>query len=246
MENSLHQTCRKLQRAYRTGKLGQTRMPEDSSPGFAQNDVEGRLAYFTLPMALNYQRDSYKLWEAALKTWNDKTTRKIFDIASVAKMPESELRKLLMKHKLALQPNKHIATWKTIADTVHREWGSFDKFLKATGYDFLRLRDIVQKKHKKGFPYLSGPKIFNYWAFVLGEYGEVKLKNRESIEIAPDTHILQCSLRLGVISDDETEALDRNAISLRWREALSGSGIDPIEMHPPLWFWSRNGFIYEP
>jgi len=28
------------------------------------------------------------------------------------------------------------------------------------------------------------------------------------------------------------------------RILLAGSGIAPIDMHPPLWFWSRNGFIF--
>jgi hypothetical protein len=75
--NLLHQNCRKLLEAYRTGKLGQTKMPEDSNPNFDDDQIEMRLAYFTLPMALNYQRDSYKLWEAALKTINDDLTKKV-------------------------------------------------------------------------------------------------------------------------------------------------------------------------
>ncbi len=35
-------------------------MPEDSNPGNFAN-AEERLVYFTLPMALNYQRNSYSL-----------------------------------------------------------------------------------------------------------------------------------------------------------------------------------------
>jgi len=203
------------------------------------------MAYFTLPMALNYQRDSYKLWDSALKTWNDKETRKVFDVVLVSKMSDEELRKRLLKYKLALQPNKHIATWKTIAKTIAEEWGSFSNFVKTIDNDFLILRNFVQIKHKKQFPYISGPKIFNYWSFILGEYGGVLLKNREYIEIAPDTHITQCSVLLGVITQDEAEKLPKNEISERWRKLLEGSSIVPIEMHPPLWFWSRNGFIYK-
>lgn len=243
--SQLHQNCKKLLEAYKNGKLGQTKMPEDSNPGFTKNQIEERLSYFTLPMALNYQRDSYKLWEAALKTWNDKSTRKVFDVKAVAKMSKIELQKLLLKYQLALQPNKHTENWKTIATAVAKEWGSFEEFIKATSKDFLKLREIVQKKHKKDFPYLSGPKIFNYWSFVLGEYGGVKLKNKEFIEIAPDTHITQCSVKLGVITKQESLNLAKEEISDRWRKLLKGSGITPIEMHPPLWFWSRNGFVYK-
>ncbi len=243
--NQLHENCRKLLDAYRAGKLGQTKMPEDSNPGFSDREMEMRLAYFTLPMALNYQRDSYKLWESALKTWNDMDTRNVFDVAAVSKMSDDELREKLLKYKIALQPNKHIATWKAIANTVSAEWGSMSDFMQVTGGDFLSLRELVQGKYKKQFPYLSGPKIFNYWSFILGEYGGVDLKNREYIEIAPDTHITQCSVLLGVITADEVDGLSKDQISERWRTLLTGSCIAPIEMHPPLWFWSRNGFLYE-
>jgi hypothetical protein len=221
-------------------------MPEDSNPSFTDNQSEMRLAYFTLPMALNYQRDSYKLWEAGLKTWQDKNMRQVFDVKQVSKMSEKELREKLLKYRLALQPNKHIQTWKTIAGTIYSKWGSLDNFIEAIDKDFLVLKDIVQTKHKKGFPYLSGPKIFNYWSFILGEYGKIKLKNREYIDIAPDTHITQCSVLLGVITQVEAATLSKDEISNRWRNLLKDSNIAPIEMHPPLWFWwSRNGFIYK-
>ncbi|MBI2409606.1 hypothetical protein HYV30_01010 [Candidatus Kaiserbacteria bacterium] len=242
---SLIQTCQKLIDAYKTGKIGQTRMPEDSNPGFAEDKWDMRLAYFTLPMALNYQRDSYKLWEAALETFRDPETHFVFDIAEVSSRREEEVRAALLKHRLALQPNKHIHTWRIIATTVKNNWGSFDNFMKATDGDFLKLKQLVQSDFKKGFPYLSGPKIFNYWSFIISTYGGVNLKNRYQIDIAPDTHIIQCSVKLGVITQGEAEKLSKENISQRWREILKGSGIDPIDMHPPLWFWSRNNFIFD-
>jgi len=245
MSNQLHQNCKALLIAYKNDELGQTIMPEDSNPNFSENDAEMRLAYFTLPMALNYQRDSYKLWESVLKTWKDKETRKVFDVTEVTKMSDDKLRELLMRYKVALQPNKHIATWKSIANVIAKEWGGFVPFIEATGQDFLVLKDLVNVKHKKQFPYLSGPKIFNYWSFILGEYGMVQLKNKEYIEIAPDTHITQCSILLGVITAEEAVKLSKNEISERWRMLLRDSGITPIEMHPPLWFWSRNGFLFK-
>jgi len=243
--NDLHKNCKELINAYKSGQLGQTKMPEDSNPSFSVGEIEMRIAYFTLPMALNYQRDSYKLWENALKTWQDKETRKVFDVVLVSKMSDEELREKLLKYKLALQPNKHIATWKTIAETIFKEWGSFSDFIKTIDGDFLVLKDVVQVKYKKNFPYLSGPKIFNYWSFILGEYGQVKLKNKEYISIAPDTHITQCSILLGVITENEARTLSKDQISERWKTSLVGSDIDPIDMHPPLWFWSRNGFVYK-
>ena len=245
MQNKLHQICHQLLTAYKTGLLGNTSMPEDSHPDFVKLTSEQRLSYFTLPMALNYQRDSYKLWQAALQTWSDPETNYVFDVAWCAKTNTEILRGYLLKYKLALQPNKHIQTWQTIANTIYSRWGSMADFISTINNDFLVLKEIVQTKYKKGLPYLSGPKIFNYWSFILFSYGGVNLINREHIEIAPDTHVIQCSIRLGIITKDEANSMTRDQISRRWRDTLQGSGITPIDMHPPLWFWSRNGFKYK-
>jgi hypothetical protein len=244
MKENLHKNCHVLLEAFESGKLGQTVMPEDSNPGVESMNNESRLVYFTLPMALNYQRDSYKLWEAALKTYNDPKTHFVFDIAKVAVCSEDELRGALMKYKLALQPNKHIHTWHTISKSVYEHWKSFSNLLSVVENDFLKLKQLITIDYKKQFPYLSGPKIFNYWSFIISTYGCMKLVNRNFISIAPDTHITQCSVKLGVISAEEAEVLTKDAIAEKWKNLLEESGIDPIDMHPPLWFWSRNGFIY--
>ncbi len=237
--------CKILLDAYHSGKLGYMKMPEDSSPKFSDEEKEARLTYFTLPMSLNYQRDSYKLWQSALKTFNDFETKIVFDVQSSANLDEKQLRTLLTKYKVALQPNKHIATWQKIAKTISENWGSISNLLKSADYDFLKLKDIVQRQFKKGFPYLSGPKIFNYWSFIIQEYGKVKLKNSEFIEIAPDTHVTKCSVLLGAITKEESEFFSKEKISEIWRELLHGTGINPIDMHPPLWFWSRNNFLFK-
>lgn len=244
-DSNIIRKCKLLLRAYRDKKLGYMKMPEDSNPSFSEDEMETRLVYFTLPMSLNYQRDSYKLWEAVLKTFNDSETKIVLNIKNSATMDEEGLRNILTKYKIALQPNKHIATWQTIAKTIYGNWGSLSELLEFCEYDFLKLKDIIQVKYKKGFPYLSGPKIFNYWCFILQEYGKIKLKNSEFIEIAPDTHVTQCSVLLNVISKDESKRLSKEEISKRWRDILEGSGITPIEMHPPLWFWSRNNFEFK-
>lgn len=221
-------------------------MPEDTNPGFAPGENELRLAYFTLPMALNYQRDSYKLWQSALNTYNDPDTRNVFRITEAANMPTEILQAKLVKHRLALQPFRHVATWQTISKTVSTEWQDLTTLISSCHYDFLKLQEEIQHTHKHGFPYLSGPKIFHYWCFILQEYGRVTLVNSDWIEVAVDTHVLKCSIRLGVIAADEADRLTREQVSQRWREALEGSGIRPNDMHTALWFWSRNNFVYDP
>ncbi len=234
--------CRLILKAYSDGSLGDTTMPEDCAPEF-ENDIESRLAFFTLPMALNYQRNSTVLWQSALQTWEDNETRDVFNLVAISKMSEEELRDKLTKHKLALQPNKHINSWSRIAHTMYETWGSFEEFLNAMDNDYIKLRDCIQGNMKSGFPYLAGPKLFNYWCYVLMRYCGIQLKNSELVEIALDSHVTRCSVVLGVITQDEAKYLPKEAIYAKWREVLEGSGINPIDLHSPLWFWSRNGFL---
>ncbi|MDR2541199.1 MAG: hypothetical protein LBD11_05555 [Candidatus Peribacteria bacterium] len=121
-------------------------------------------------MALNYQRNSYKLRESALATWNDPITREVFNIQTSFQLSKDQLREKLMKYKVALQPNKHIDTRSTISTTIATHWGDITTMLDSTGYDFLALKTLIQNTHKKGFPYISGPKIFNYWSYILQSY----------------------------------------------------------------------------
>lgn len=239
----IQKKCLKLHEAYKNNLLGNQVMPEDTHPDFG--NVEERLVFFTLPMALNYQRNSYKLWEAAADTFNDSSTKNAFNISLVANMTQNELRPLLQKHKLALQPNKHVNTWHRISCAVEENWGSFSRLLEEADCDFLHLQELIQTVHKKSFPYLSGPKIFHYWSYILGEYGGMKLINKDFIQIAPDTHVIQCSVRLGVITEAQAEKLSRDEISDIWRRVLDGTNLSPIDMHSPLWFWSRNDFKYQ-
>ncbi len=245
MNKNILENCEKLLQAYKSGEIGDVTMPEDSHPKFKKDEGEIKLVYFTLPMSLNYQRDSYKLWEAVLKTYNDPKTKKVFDIQVSAQLDKDELRRLLTKYKIALQPNKHIETWQKISKTIYENWGSISKLLQESKYDFLKLQELIQKKFKKGFPYLSGPKIFNYWSFIIQEYGGAKLKNSEFIEIAPDTHVTKCSVLLNIITEEESKNISKEKLSERWRELLKDTNITPITMHSPLWFWSRNKFKFK-
>ena len=90
--------------AYKQGKLGGEKMPEDENPSLDKLSKENYV-YFTLPMALNYQRNSYTLWECANKTYKDMDTTDIFDTKAVVTMDEQIMKNWLVQ--VALQPNKH-------------------------------------------------------------------------------------------------------------------------------------------
>ena len=244
-QKEIIKNCKKLLKAYKEWKLWYMKMPEDSNPWFTKSEKELMLGYFTLPMALNYQRNSYTLRESAMKTYQDEQTKDVFDIQSSSKMTEQDLREKILKYKLALQPNKHIKTRQTISTTIATNWWSIENFFTFVNNDFLQLKTIIQKDYKSWFPYLSWPKIFNYWSFIIQEYWGIKLHNSDYIDIAPDTHVTKCSVKLGVITEKESEILTKDEISKKWRDILKWTWINPINMHSPLWFRSRNNFIFK-
>ncbi len=81
----------------------------------------------------------------------------------------------------------------------------------------------------------------NYWLYILSQYTDAKFVNMHEISIIPDTHVLQCSIKLG-ISKPEMTSLEVAAI---WKGLLQGSTLSPVEMHPVLWNWSRNNLLPE-
>lgn len=216
-------------------------------PTLAQHEVNPGLPpgsrknylYFTLPVCINFQRSSPAMWAAALATWEDETTRYVFFPEKLAVTPIEQVRADLVKHKLALQPNKHVLIWTTIAKTLHTYYRDDPrKIIKEAGSDAGELIQLLQKTHRKRFPYLSGPKLSNYWPFILSLYTDVKFTNPQEISIIPDTHVLQSSAKLGIAPIGATSL----QVELAWRELLKDSGIHPSQVHPVLWHWSRNKF----
>lgn len=236
---------RKLINLYKSGALGGEIMPEDSNPHLDKSSEENYI-YYTLPMALNYQRNSYTLWKSALNTWNDENTNNVFEPRSVCNMNIEELRNKLVKYKVALQPNKQSIIWQTLCNTLVNNFdGSVKNLFLQCDNDIIKIKEYILS-HKQAFPYLSGTKILNYWLYVMSEYTDVVFTHRECISIAPDTHVLQSSVRLGVINaDDLSKSNIRDIVSARWEEILKGTDISPIDIHTPFWLWSRNGFRVE-
>ena len=238
------ESCLALQQAYIEGKLGTYAPAEATAPQFRSN--EDRLVYYTLPMALNYRRPSHQLWEAAKLTYEDDATAYVFDLHQLPSDPHGtgQLQESLMAHRLALQPTRHTINWYTIGNVIRHEWKSVESLLSAVDYDFLKLRDTVRITYKKQFPYLSGPKLFNFWCYILAEYGGVAFTNKQYIDIAIDSHNKRASVALGVITQQEHDTLSAEAIADRWREILDGSPIAPTDLNVPLWYWSRDSFRF--
>lgn len=233
----------KLIDMYNKGKLGGEIMPEDANPHLEISSLENYL-YFTLPMALNYQRNSYTLWEGALKTYEDEETRFVFDPVECLNREFSEVQEALCKYRVALQKQKQTEIWLKLCTTfVDKFDGDVRKLFKELDYDVNKVRHFIQVENKKDFPYLSGIKICNYWMYVLLQYTDISYKNAEDLTVAPDTHVCKGTQRLGLISEEELNSSNVQLIVIeRWKEILKGTKYKPIDIHTPLWLWSRNGF----
>lgn len=188
---------------YKNGELGGEVMPEDANPNFEKDSLENYL-YFTLPMALNYQRNSYTLWESALKTYNDEETRFVFNPKACLEKSFEEVQYALTKYKVALQKQKQTEIWLALCNTfVEMFDGDIRKLFDKLDNDVNKIRDFIQKENKKIFPYLSGTKIYNYWMYVIYQYTDRRYKNIECLTVALDTHVCKATHRLGLITDDE-------------------------------------------
>ncbi len=235
--------AKKLIKMYKDGKLGGEIMPEDANPGLEKSSMENYL-YFTLPMALNYQRNSYTLWKSALDTYNDIDTRFVFNPKECLNRGFEEVQKALVKYKIALQKQKQTEIWIKLCQTFTDLFdGDIRRIFEINENDVDKIRNYIQKENKKKFPYLSGTKICNYWLYVIYQYTDRKYKNIECLTVAPDTHVCKATYKLGLINEKEFNSSNVQLIVIdKWQKLLKNTGYFPIDIHTPLWLWSRNGF----
>lgn len=224
-----------------------THFEQGQIPRLAEHEVHPDLPrgsrenylYFTLPVCINFQRSSPAMWASALATYIDPATRYLFFPEKLAAAPIEQVRRDLVRHKLALQPNKHTLIWTTIATALHVHYNSDPRqVLAEAGYDAGALVRLLRTTNRTRFPYLSGPKLSNYWPYILAQYTDARFSNMREISIIPDTHVIQSSERLGLVAPHANQQQVEDA----WRELLSESDITPVQMHPVLWNWSRNNF----
>lgn len=196
--------------------------------------------YFTLPCCLNFQRSSPAMWQSALKTFNDPETNYLFFPEKVTTVTPEKVKRDLFKHRLALQPNKHTEIWLFIAHTLHTHFQDDPReIIKAAGSDARKLIHLLQVERRADFPYLRGPKLSNYWPFILSQYTDAQFSNTQEISIIPDTHVIQASIQLGLVEEKASQL----EVERAWKALLTGTGMSPVTLHPVLWNWSRNKFL---
>ena len=199
-------------------------------------------------MALNYQRNSYTLWQSAEQTYSDMETRFVFFPQECLERSFEEVQYALTKYKVALQKQKQTEIWIRLCETFASRFdGDIRRLFDENGNDIGRIKRYVQLENKKDFQYLSGVKICNYWLYVIHRYTDRKFQNLDALTVAPDTHVCKASLRLGLITEEEYASPNvQQTVSEAWKELFKGTEYKPIDIHTPLWLWSRNGFKENP
>lgn len=77
----------------------------------------------------------------------------------------------------------------------------------------------------------------------MDNYTNASLKHKEALSIAPDTHVIQATIRLGLVAPEYHDSpIVQDLVTDAWAELLAGTGTIPIDLHTPLWLWSRAGF----
>ncbi len=216
-------------------------------PTLAQHEVNPNLdsssrlhyIYFTLPVCLNFQRSSPAMWASALKTFEDPETNYLFYPEKVVETEYKIIQQNLIKHKLGLQLNKHTDIWLKISSTLNKVFNNDPReIIKSGNSDVVEILKILQVTNKDDFPFLRGPKLSNYWLFILDHFTDVELKNKDKISVIPDTHIIQSTIHLGLVNENAKIP----EIERAWVELLEDSHLSPVDMHSVLWNWSRNRF----
>ena len=227
---------RKLKSLYDSGAIPTLEVHE-VHPNLDNSSREHYL-YFTLAPVLNFQRDSVSLWKSALKTYLDTETRYVFFPEDVVRVSFPRLQRDMAKYGLALQRNKHPQIWLTISEALNEDHNSDPRRLLEDNFNDVEFIQEHLIANKKRYPYLNGPKMRNYWLYILHQFTNIELRNIDKITIIPDIHVRNASEKLGIITADAKP----DEIADTWGKLLIGSEILPAEMHPVLWNWSRNGF----
>ena len=176
---------------------------------------------------------------SALKTFDDPETNYLYYSEKVVEVEYEKVQNDLNKHKLSLQRNKHTDIWLRISTTLHKLFKDDPREIIAAGdSDVEQILKLIRITNKDDFPYLKGPKLSNYWLYILDHYTDVKLTNKDKLSMIPDTHIIQSTIHLGLV--DENAKIPE--IEKAWVELLQDSELSPVDMHAVLWNWSRNGF----
>ncbi len=97
-------------------------LPEDREPAKVIRGSLKHLMFITLTVSIDYMRDANALWENSRKTYEDPSTRYLFNSKSINEANVEEIKKDMIKYGLAKKINRDAKTWKTLGTTFYTKW----------------------------------------------------------------------------------------------------------------------------
>lgn len=222
------------------GIFGFKETPQHEAPKRAET-LEQRLRFVTFSVAIDYLRDSYRLYNTCRATFDDEETNWVFDPVAINSARFDKLTLALCKHGVAQRPTKDIDVWSTVGKRLLDLFeGQVTNMLDSVSRNGPALLVLVKES---GFLGLSGPKIGPLWLRMMNDcctpIGDISY-----VPIPVDRHVVTASFATGALSGvyrDQSLDVLTDPIQSVWREAGQLGGFAAIHLDVPLWELGRLG-----
>jgi hypothetical protein len=207
--------------------------------------LEQRLRFVTLTVALDYLRDSNRLYNAGRATFDDPETGWLYEPEEVACARFTAVSKALTKHKLAQRATRDADVWSTVCKKlVDHYQGHVSELLNEAHNSAPQLLTLIREK---SLPSLSGAKVGSLWTRMLSD-SCCKLSGLSEIPIPVDRHVLNSSLAFGAITlnngylREDLELADATPpVQSVWFSAAALGGFRAIDLDVSLWYLGKLG-----
>lgn len=200
------------------------------------------LLYVTLPGVFATKKNRPAVRTSTLKTRTDTTTRFLFYPEQVVARSYEDVTLALQRYEITSSfegtVTKAVDTRRTLSHTFH--FVSKDDprvLLKDQSYDVLQIEKFFSE-YKQAFPHLATKRTIHYRLYLIQLHTNIDLLNKESIEILPDSDVIEASVRLGVV---DAKAKAQHVHQAR-SEILKETPLSAIDMHPVLKSRKNNGY----
>jgi len=209
-------------------------MPEYILPtGMSKGSKEHAL-FLTYVISIDYMTDARKLWANARGAFNLYPER--FQPSTILNLADRTLISFL-RNLGARYPKSGAATWKKISALLNEKYEGDPRNITRTPITINEVRNRLDE-----FPYLRGPKLFNFYLRAMGENGLLKISDFNELDIPVDAQVARFTFYTGAVKIKGQsfqgcvyEDPLRGIIQAVWRRAASQLNIYPWKLDEPIW-----------
>ncbi len=239
-----------------------TNVPDEILPSGMTRASNEHLLFLTFVSSIAYLRKEEQLWSAARLTWEDPSTRYVFNPQEVLETDIEKLEKDLYKYNLfedIIQARKwsvgnilikdqrrsrenDIVIWKSMAKILREHESNVYKLFKNLNNDAFRIIEVfLSDEYSKCFPEYHKKMKIVVWLTRIHRNSELLLKNIDKLSVPIDLHIIRATFMSGSITG-KVNSIDTNLEELCsdfWMEVYEQEK-DKIKMFPvefELFLW---------